>query len=57
MEPLIVALKKLNLSEKEAQVFLALLELVKQGAVDVAQHETFADIRITNTSTAAPKYG
>ncbi len=37
--------------------FLALLELVKQGAVDVAQHETFADIRITNTSTAAPRYG
>ncbi|HRH24584.1 MAG TPA: ScpA family protein [Candidatus Paceibacterota bacterium] len=37
--------------------FLALLELVKQGAVDVAQHETFSDIRITNTSTATPKYG
>jgi segregation and condensation protein A len=37
--------------------FLALLELVKQGAVDVAQHETFADIRITNTSSDIPKYG
>ena len=37
--------------------FLALLELVKQGAVDVAQHATFADIRITNTSTETPKYG
>ena len=37
--------------------FLALLELVKQGAVDVLQHETFADIRITNTSAELPKYG
>lgn len=37
--------------------FLALLELVKQGAVDVLQYETFSDIRITNTSTATPKYG
>lgn len=37
--------------------FLALLELVKQGAVDAAQHETFADIRITNTSTGVPTYG
>lgn len=37
--------------------FLALLELVKQGAVDVAQHATFADIRITNTSAHTPKYG
>ena len=32
-------------------------ELVKQGAVDVAQHETFSDIRITNTSAETPKYG
>ncbi len=37
--------------------FLALLELVKQGAVDAAQHDTFADIRITNTSTGLPNYG
>jgi segregation and condensation protein A len=37
--------------------FLALLELVKQGAVDVLQHETFGDIRIENTSTEIPKYG
>ncbi|MDB5189183.1 MAG: scpA [Parcubacteria group bacterium] len=36
--------------------FLALLELVKQGAVDAAQHDTFADIRITNTSSAVPNY-
>lgn len=37
--------------------FLALLELVKQGAVDVLQHENFSDIRITNTSAETPKYG
>ncbi len=37
--------------------FLALLELVKQGTVDAAQHETFSDIRITNTSTGVPTYG
>lgn len=36
--------------------FLALLELVKQGAVDALQHESFADIRITNTSTGVPRY-
>lgn len=36
--------------------FLALLELVKQGAVDALQHEGFADIRITNTSTGVPRY-
>lgn len=36
--------------------FLALLELVKQGAVDAAQHETFSDIRITNTSAETPRY-
>lgn len=36
--------------------FLALLELVKQGAVDILQHENFADIRITNTSTGVPRY-
>lgn len=36
--------------------FLALLELVKQGAVDAAQHDPFADIRITNTSAGVPRY-
>lgn len=36
--------------------FLALLELVKQGAVDILQHENFADIRITNTSAEIPRY-
>lgn len=37
--------------------FLALLELVKQGAVEVLQHETFGDIRIENKSAGIPKYG
>jgi segregation and condensation protein A len=37
--------------------FLALLELVKQGAVDALQHESFQDIQITNTSTSLPHYG
>ena len=36
--------------------FLALLELVKQGAVEALQHESFADIRITNTSAGVPRY-
>lgn len=36
--------------------FLAMLELVKQGAVDVAQHGTFADISITNLKAATPRY-
>jgi segregation and condensation protein A len=36
--------------------FLALLELVKQGAVDVLQHGAFDDIRITNTSAGVPRY-
>lgn len=36
--------------------FLALLELVKQGAVAVEQNLPFSDIRITNTSTGVPKY-
>jgi segregation and condensation protein A len=36
--------------------FLALLELVKQGAVDAAQHDPFEDIRITNTSAGVPRY-
>lgn len=37
--------------------FLALLELVKQGAVDALQHESFSDIRITDTSAGVPRYG
>ena len=37
--------------------FLALLELVKQGAVDAAQYGAFDDIRITNTSASVPRYG
>lgn len=36
--------------------FLALLELVKQGAVEAAQHDPFTDIRITNTSAGVPRY-
>lgn len=36
--------------------FLALLELVKQGHVGAEQHDTFADIRITNTSAGVPNY-
>ncbi len=36
--------------------FLALLELVKQGAIDAAQHEQFADIRLTNTQASIPRY-
>lgn len=37
--------------------FLALLELVKQGAVEAMQHDPFEDIRITNTSAGVPRYG
>ncbi|MBU6323718.1 MAG: segregation/condensation protein A [Patescibacteria group bacterium] len=37
--------------------FLALLELVKQGAVAAEQQEDFGDIRITNSTAAVPKYG
>ncbi len=37
--------------------FLALLELVKQGAVEAMQHDPFQDIRITNTSAGVPRYG
>jgi segregation and condensation protein A len=36
--------------------FLALLELVKQGAVEADQQGAFNDIRITNTNAAVPKY-
>ncbi|HET9641704.1 MAG TPA: ScpA family protein [Candidatus Paceibacterota bacterium] len=38
--------------------FLALLELVKQGAVAAEQYEPHGDIRISHTDTSAvPKYG
>lgn len=38
--------------------FLALLELVKQGAVAAEQHGTYGDIRISHTaSTVVPHYG
>jgi segregation and condensation protein A len=36
--------------------FLALLELVKMGAVEAAQYDRWGDIRITNTSAAVPRY-
>lgn len=38
--------------------FLALLELVKQGAVAADQHDTYGDIRISHTATnTVPHYG
>lgn len=38
--------------------FLALLELVKQGAVAAEQYDTHGDIRISHTASAAvPRYG
>ena len=38
--------------------FLALLELVKDGAVAAEQFDQYGDIRITNTTTSAvPHYG
>lgn len=37
--------------------FLALLELVKQGAVGVEQHQAYGDIRIQHTGTSVPHYG
>ncbi len=37
--------------------FLALLELVKQGAVAAEQHGDFGDIHITDASASLPKYG
>lgn len=36
--------------------FLALLELVKQGAVDVQQHSAYGDITISNLSASVPRY-
>ena len=38
--------------------FLALLELVKQGAVAAEQYDTYGDIRISHTATTTvPRYG
>jgi segregation and condensation protein A len=37
--------------------FLALLELVKQGAVAAEQYAPHGDIRISHTATAVPHYG
>jgi len=38
--------------------FLALLELVKQGAIEATQYDRFGDICMTNTMTdAIPRYG
>ncbi len=38
--------------------FLALLELVKQGAVAAQQDEVYGDIRISHTAaTSVPRYG
>lgn len=38
--------------------FLALLELVKQGAVAAEQYDTYGDIRISHATTASvPRYG
>ncbi len=37
--------------------FLALLELVKEGAVEALQNGSFSDISITNTSSSVPHYG
>ncbi len=36
--------------------FLALLELVKQGAVEALQHSAYGDIEISNLSAAVPRY-
>lgn len=36
--------------------FLALLELVKIGAVEAAQYDPWGDIKITNTSASVPRY-
>lgn len=36
--------------------FLAMLELVKQGAIEVAQQATFSDITMTNLSSDVPRY-
>lgn len=36
--------------------FLAMLELVKRGIVNVTQHQDFADIEIESTSVSTPTY-
>jgi len=36
--------------------FLALLELVKMGSVEAAQHAAWGDIHITHTGTSLPRY-
>jgi len=36
--------------------FLAMLELVKQGALSVVQQGTFQDIELSATGVSAPKY-
>lgn len=49
-----------NVKEKVEVIvsFLALLELVKQGAVAAEQYDTYGDIRISHTAASAvPRYG
>jgi len=36
--------------------FLALLELVKQGAVEASQYAVFGDIQISNSASSVPRY-
>jgi segregation and condensation protein A len=59
-EKLTMSFKEFSGSAKErVEVivsFLAMLELVKQGAIDVAQQETFSDINITNLRANTPRY-
>jgi segregation and condensation protein A len=37
--------------------FLAILELVKRGAVEVLQHEDFSDMQLSKNSVSTPQYG
>jgi len=37
--------------------FLAILELVKRGAVEVLQHEDFSDMHLSKSSVSTPQYG
>lgn len=59
-EKLTMSFKEFSGSAKErVEVivsFLAMLELVKQGAIDVAQQETFSDINIINLRANTPRY-